>query len=329
MAITLSHLGHPCGERLVLVTAMFLLSCDACLAEVKNITVAEDGSGDYKTVQEAVSAVRDQSSERTVIHIMPGTYQGPIIVPKDKTNVTFEGEDAAKVILTYPFNKISCVQIQGDDFRAEKVTFQNTFGDYGPALRIYGDRTVLKNCRVLGWQDTLMINNGRQYFKDCYIEGNVDFIFGSGTAVFDHCEIHSKNYGFITAASTPENRPYGFVFLNCKLTADPKAWIDPTGATTPKPSKDVKAYLGRPWSPNASVTYINCYMGDHIKPKGWHNWRKVENEKTARYAEYNSTGPGAIAGKRVPWSKQLVKHEADKVTIEAVLGGKDNWKPNE
>jgi len=324
MAIIPFHLEPPCGERVVLVTMMFLLSCDACLAEVKNITVAEDGSGDYDTVQEAVSAVRDQSSERTVIYIKTGAYQGPIILPKNKTNVTFEGEDAAKVILTYPFKKISGVQIQGDDFRAEKVTFQNTFGDHGQALalRIDGDRAVLKNCRVLGWHDTLMINNGRQYFKDCYIEGTVDFIFGSGTAVFDHCEIHSKihgNDGFITAASTPEDRPYGFVFLNCKLTGNPKAW--------PKPSK--RAYLGRPWGPNASVSYINCEMGDHIKPEGWHNWDKAENERTARYAEYNSTGPGAIPDKRVPWSKQLVKEDVDKVTIEAVLGGKDNWKPNE
>jgi pectinesterase len=325
-----------------LAAALVFISCSAALAAGKKITVAGDGSGDFKTLQEAIAAVPDNNEERTVIHIKPGTYRGPVIVPKSKPNVVFEGEDAGQCVITWNRNVKDPipegsdnfnpgVQVLSDNFRAEKVTIENTSGDHGQALalRLDGERAVLKNCRLLGWQDTLMINNGRDYFKDCYFEGRVDFIYGSATAVFDHCEIHSKNGGYVTAASTPKEHPFGIVFLNCKLTGDLKPWIDPTGATTPKPSKGVPmTYLGRPWRPDASVTFINCEMGDHIKAEGWHNWSKPENEQTARYSEYNSSGPGAQPDKRVLWSRQLTKEEAEKVTIKAVLGGPDGWNPD-
>lgn len=309
----------------------------------KTITVAADGSGDCRTVQEAFAAVPDhRAKERTVIHVRPGTYAGQKILAASKTNVSLEGEDLEKTILTFDINtneeqpagvdlgyKGTGVVILADGFRAEKITFQNTSGDHGQALalRIDGDRAVIKNCRLLGWQDTLMVNKGRQYFKDCFIEGRVDFIYGDGTTVFEHCEIRSKNGGYVTAASTPADKPFGFVFFNCKLTGDPAPWIDPNAATPPKQRKDVQAYLGRPWRPYASVAFLNCEMGDHIKPEGWHNWGKSENEQTVRYAEYHSTGPGATLEKRVPWSKRLTEEEADKITVATVLGGKDNWQP--
>ena len=323
------------------VRLLVLIICFASsLAAGDRIVVAADGSGEFKTVQDALATVTDNSADPTVIHIKPGTYQGQIILPNTKSKVTFEGEDAQKTILTFALNtnepnppeveqrfKGTGVVILGDDFQAEKITFQNTSGDHGQALalRIDGDRAVLKDCRLLGWQDTLMINNGRQYFKDCYIEGRVDFIYGSATAVFDHCEIHSKNGGHVTAASTPEDHPYGFVFLSCKLTGDAIPWSPPTGS--PPPRVTPLADLGRPWRPYASVTYINCEMGSHIKPQGWNNWGKAENEKTARYSEFGSTGPGADPEKRVGWSKQLTKEEAEKITIDSVLGGDDGWKP--
>jgi len=297
-------------------------------AVAKTITVAADGSGDYKTIHEAIAAVPTDSPDRTVIHIKPGTYdEGQIILPDGKSKVTFEGEDAATTILTYALNvndpvppeqpakfKGNGVVILANDFRAEKITFQNTSGDHGQAmaLRVDGDRAAFYHCRLLGWQDTLLLHGGRQYFQDCYLEGRVDFIYGAATAVFDRCEIHSKNGGYVTAASTPQDHPFGLVFLNCTLTGEGKP-----------------AYLGRPWRPFASVTYINCQMGDHIRPEGWDNWRNPDNEKTARYAEYNSTGPGANPANRVAWSKQLSKEEADKIMIRAVLGGKDGWNPAE
>ncbi len=307
----------------------------------KTVTVATDGSGDYKTVQEAVSAVPDNSEVRTVIHIKAGKYEGNVIVPKNKTNVVFEGEGAEKTILSWDRNVNDPapvgagqfdpgVLIQANDFRAANLTIENTSGDHGQALalRVDSDRAVFEKCRLLGWQDTVMVNNGRQYFKDCYIEGRVDFIYGSGTAVFDNCEIHSKNGGYVTAAGTPQEKPYGFVFLNCKLTGDPNPWIDPaTGQPNPKSRPDALAYLGRPWRPDASVAFINCEMGDHIRPEGWHNWGKPEREKTARYVEYGSKTPDGKpldVSKRVPWSKQLTSEEASQYTIGNILGG---WTP--
>lgn len=318
-----------------------LVCCVASLADAKTITVAADGSGDFKTVQEAIAAAPEKSTEATVIHLQPGTYQGPVVVPKAKPHLTLQGDDAAITIITYDKNvndpipagidKFNpAVQVQADDFRATQLTIRNTSGDHGQALalRIDSDRVVLANCRLLGWQDTLMVNNGRQYFRDCYIEGRVDFIYGSGTAVFDHCTIHSKNGGYVTAASTPQDHPFGFVFMNCKLTGDDVPWLAPPGTPNAKPAKPNKmTYLGRPWRPYGSVTFINCELGDHIRPEGWHNWGKPDNEKTARYAEYGNTGPGAKSDQRVPWSKQLTKDEAARITVEKVLGGQDGWKP--
>jgi pectinesterase len=314
------------------------------------LIVAADGSGKYRTVQEAVAAVPDSSPDRTVIRIKPGRYQGPILVPKAKAKVTFRGDDPERTILTYGLNiyeseearpgdkapaplprsyRGTGVVVLGDDFHAERVTFQNTSGDHGQALalRIDGDRAVLTDCRVLGWQDTLRVNNGRQYFSGCYVEGRVDFIYGSGTTVFDRCEIHSKNGGYVTAASTPENQPFGFVFRHCRLTGDPTSWSNPWPAPDAPGAKAPRAHLGRPWRPHASVAFLYCEMGDHVHPEGWDNWRNAENEKTARYAEYKNTGPGANRARRVKWAKELTDEEAAKFTAENVLHGADSWNP--
>jgi len=308
----------------------------------KTVTVAADGSGDYKTVQEAVNAAPNKSATLYVIRIKAGKYEDNIIVPKNKTNIVFEGDGADKTIISWNrsvydpkpegadgFNP--GVFVAGNDFRASNLTIENAAGDRGQALalRVDGDRARFENCHILGWQDTLMANNGRQYFKDCTIAGRVDFIYGSGTTVFENCELHSKNGGYVTAASTPQERPYGFVFLNCKLTADAEPWIDPTTGQ-PKGAKGALALLGRPWRPYASVTYINCEMGPHIRPEGWSNWGRAENEKTARYAEYRTkTLEGELLdiSKRAPWSKQLTTEEAAQYTIANILGGTGSDKP--
>ena len=328
--------------RYLCALALVMMCCTICVAETKTIVVAQDGSGDFKTVQEAIAAVPDANPDRTIIHIKPGSYQGQILVPRTKSNITFEGEDVDKTTLTYAQNvrepgdpptspqfRGTGVVVLGDGFHADKVTFENTSGNHGQALalRIDGDKAILTNCKMLGWQDTLMINTGRIYFKDCYIAGRVDFIYGSATAVFDHCEIHSKNGGHVTAANTPQDRPYGFVFLNCNLTGDAIPWVSTTEPTNPPDKLTPQADLGRPWRPYASVTYITCEMGDHIKPEGWNNWGKASNEQTARYAEYKCTGPGADRSKRVAWSKELTDNEAAKFTIPNILGGTDGWNP--
>ncbi len=304
-----------------------------------NAVLYEDGSGTQTNLQAAINAAPDNGTNTYSILIAPGTYQGQFIVPKSKRRLRLVGEDADTTILTYPFNVREPpagetvpfnpgVAVAGDDFSAENLTFQNTSGDHGQALalRVDGDRETFNHCRILGWQDTLMLNNGRDYFTNCYIEGRVDFIYGSATAFFDRCEIRSKNGGHVTAASTPKDHPFGFVFMNCRLTGDPRPWVGPEGipANTNQPPM---ADLGRPWRPYASVTYLNCELGGHIKPEGWNNWRNPTNELTARYAEYHSTGPGANPDRRFPWTRQLTDAEAGQITLESVLGGSDGWNP--
>jgi pectinesterase len=270
-------------------------------------------------------------------------YEGQIIVPPGKDNVTFEGEGTDKSIISYGFNtnepnpegvarhfRGTAVVVLADGFHAFRVTFRNISGDHGQALalRIDGDKAVIRECRIFGWQDTLMVNDHRQYFRDDYIEGRVDFIYGSGTAVFDHCEIRSKNGGYVTAASTPKDHAYGLIFLDCKLTGDPTPWRNPTGDSQPKPPSPPVAALGRPWRPYAMVAFIRCNLGKHIRPDGWDNWGNPANEQTARYSEYKSSGPGAAPRKRVSWSHQLTDQEAATFTVRNILRGEDGWDPH-
>lgn len=305
--------------------------------------VAHDGSATYANLQAAINAAPNHGTKPFRILIKPGAYEGQFIVPKEKNHIQLAGEDLTNTILTYALNqnetnaatmarfKGTGVIVLGGDFSAEGITFQNTSGDHGQALalRVDGDRAVFRHCRMLGWQDTLLLNKGRDYFTNCYVAGRVDFIYGSATAVFDHCEIHSRNGGHVTAADTPQEQPFGFVFLHCQLTGDAQPWINPQGmaVNASKNGSTPQADLGRPWRPYASVTYLNCEMGAHIKPEGWNNWRNPTNELTARFAEFNSAGPGANPDKRFKWCKQLTKEAAEKITVESVLGGSDAWNP--
>lgn len=302
--------------------------------------VAADGSGNFTNLQAAIAAAPENGSQPCVISIKSGTYQGPFLVPKNKTGIRLIGESPETTILTWPYNVNDRgtnqhyqfdpgLVVLGKDFLAENLTIENTSGDHGQALavRCDGDRAIFNNCRITGWQDTLMVNNGRFYFTNCFIAGRVDFIYGSATAVFDRCEIHSKNGGYITAANTPEKQPFGLVFLDCRLTGDPAPW-KPAPGQKQFENSDVKAYLGRPWRPYACVAFVNCWIGDHIKPAGWHNWGKESNEQTARYSEFGSTGPGANPEARVRWAKQLTAEEAKAYTVRNILRGTDNWKPD-
>ncbi len=305
--------------------------------------VANDVSASYTNLQLAINAAPTNSTRPYRILIKSGSYQGQFIVPKGKNHLEFIGEDLTNTVLTYGLNvreqddntdlrfRGTGVIVLGDDFYATNLTIQNTSGDHGQALalRVDGDRAIFNHCRILGWQDTVMLNLGRDYFTNCYVAGRVDFIYGSAAVVFNRCEIHSKNGGHVTAANTPRNKPYGLVFMNCNLTGDPQPWVNADGVATNVPMNGLpaKADLGRPWRPYASVTYLDCEMGAHIKPEGWNNWRNPTNELTARFSEYNSTGPGANPEKRFKWAKQLTQEQADKITVEAVLGGEDDWNP--
>jgi pectinesterase len=173
---------------------------------------------------------------------------------------------------------------------------------------------VFHNCRFLGWQDTILLNRGRQYFENCYIAGHVDFIFGAATAWFEKCHIQCLGNGYITAASTPVDQPFGFVFSNCKITGD---------------QPEARTYLGRPWRIYASTIFLNTEMSEVVRPEGWNDWKKPGTHQTARYAEFNSAGPGGSPKQRVDWAKQLTKAEAAAITPGKVLGGADGWNPND
>ena len=208
------------------------------------------------------------------------------------------------------------VRVAADEFEAENITFENTFGvgSQAVALHLESDRAVIRKCRMLGWQDTLYAASGRQYFRDCYIEGYVDFIFGNAAAVFEGCEIRSLDSGYITAHSrTQADGATGFVFDHCRLTAK-----DPPTA---------RVFLGRPWRPYARVLFLHCRMDQHILPEGWDNWGSTLNEKTAVFAEFECDGPGAVLSRRVPWMRHATRQDAAAFCLERFLGGDDDWDP--
>jgi pectinesterase len=296
--------------------------------EKADVVVAADGSGRFNSVEQAVDATPAGLAKPYIIFVKKGIYKGPLAIPADKRFIHLVGEDWDTTVLTGDLNakspgadgqpigtfKTASTDVAADDFCAENITFENSFGTGSQALaaRILGDRGVFKRCRFLGWQDTILINAGRHYFDECYIAGHVDFIFGAGTAFFEKCHIHCRDKGYITAASTPEDQQFGFVFSNCSITGKPGT---------------KKSYLGRPWRPFADVAFLNTEMADTILPAGWNNWRDPAREKTARYAEYKSTGPGANPKARVSWSKQLTDDQAKTYTPQNVFGGQDGWKP--
>lgn len=293
------------------------------------LTVAQDGSGDFTTIQEAIYASPSFPYEKFTIFIKNGIYKEKVRVPEWNTNLVFLGESKENTIISFDdnFSKInlgrnstfytSTVLIEADDFAASNLTIKNASGDKGQAiaLSVVGNRVKIVNCIISGNQDTLYLSgkNARQYFKDCFIEGTTDFIFGGATALFENCTIHSIKSSYVTAASTPQGLEYGFVFKNCKLTAEPAANA---------------VYLGRPWRFYAKTVFINCELGKQIKPEGWENWSKPEAEKNAFYAEYNNSGEGFQPAERVSWSRQLTKKEAEKYTIENILKDSSKWYLN-
>jgi len=313
----------PIGLSCLLVLSVVFHSV---AQEKLSVTVAQDGSGDYKTIQEAVNSCRAFQTADKIIYIKNGIYKEKVLIDSFLTHIKLVGESTEKTILTFgdyagkenmgTFRSYT-LKITGDDIVVENLTIENSAGEVGQAvaLHVEGDRCIFRNCRILGNQDTVYAagQKSRQYFVDCYIEGTTDFIFGAATAIFDRCTIHSKRDSFITAANTPQGRSFGYVFRNCKLTANP----------------DVKkVYLGRPWRDYAKTVFLNCEMGGHILPEGWHNWDRPSSEKTSFYAEFQCSGIGAKSCKRVNWSHQLRKKEAKQYTLKTIFKQEQNsWTP--
>jgi pectinesterase len=295
-----------------------------------DFVVSKDGSTPYSSLQEVLNQIPSGNLRPYKIFIKKGVYQEVITIDASKSKITLVGENENNTFLQFDnhagitlpngdtLNTWTCasVFVYGNDFQAQNISFSNQAGfnaGQAVALRVEGNRASFINCRMLGFQDVLFLsgNGVKQYFKDCYIEGTTDFIFGASTALFENCHIHSKKNSHVTAAATNSIIPFGFVFKNCKLTAD---------------SIINKVSLGRPWTPTASVIYMNCWLGAHIIGEGWNNWKNPANESTVRYFEYKSSGPGANPSKRVPWGKQLTDEQANILTTEKILG---NWRPLE
>jgi pectinesterase len=280
-------------------------------------TVAQDGSGDYKTIQDAIYAMRVFSLKPITLHIKNGVYKEKIELFENKTDVRFVGESVDKTIITFDdysgkgkiqtFDSFTA-KISGNRFVAENITFENSAGRVGQAVALYvdADEAVFKNCKFLGNQDTMFLGGetSRQYFVNCFIEGTTDFIFGPATAVFQNCEILCKSNSYITAPNTPKGKEFGFVFLDCNVTVA---------------NEVTNEYLGRPWRAWAKSVFIRCDLPKQMAPEGWDNWSNVENEKTAYFAEYQSKGLGNNIEGRAKWSHQLTKSEAKKYTLKNIL----------
>lgn len=293
--------------------------------------VALDGSGMFKSIQEAINAAPQltNASEIWTIRIKPGVYRELIYVMREKRFIRLAGDDPATTRIVgglyagmlgkdgQPIGtfRTPTVWVDADDFFVERLSIENDAGAVGQALalRVDGDRVAFRDCRFLGWQDTILSNRGRHYFERCTITGAVDFIFGGGTAYFENCDIVCEGDGFITAASTLPYDDYGFVFADCRIR----------GATP-----GIRTYLGRPWRSFAAVTFLRTDMNEVVQPEGWHNWDRPDREKTARFVEIGSTGLGAKIAHRAPWARfYRAREKSRSFTVETVLGGRDQWSP--
>ena len=313
-----------------LVLFALLLCSFASFAQTKTVVVAQDGSGNYRSVQAALDAVPKNTTAGLTIFIRKGIYKEKLNLAKKQNFVHLVGEDANATVLTYDdyngrtydngeplgTSEASSFRVFGNNFSAENLTFENTAGTLGqgPAMWVYGDKASFVNCRFLGFRDTLYPYGygSRQYYKNCYIEGTTDFILGSATAWFEGCTLFCKPGGTcLTAASTPDSVRYGFVLQRCKIVGDAPA---------------DSYYLGRPWKPFAKTVLLNCELGPQVKARGWDHWGKESNKQEAFFAEFKSVGPGASPKARAPWTRQLTPQQAAFYTIESVLGG---WNPEQ
>lgn len=310
--------------------------CGVIIAQAKSydnpdtLFVARDGTGEFRNINEAIEVCRAFMEYHKVIFVKKGTYKEKLVIPQWLTNIEICGEDRDNTIITWddhanifyaPTGKgmgtfrTFTLKIQGSKITLKNITVENNSARLGQAVALHteGDRLTFINCRFLGHQDTIYTGNAktRLFFKDCYIEGTTDFIFGPSTAWFEGCDIFCKANSYITAASTPQDVPFGYIFNNCRITCD--KGVD-------------KVYLGRPWRDYGYTLFMNCELPREIRPEGWHQWRP-EAVKTARYMEYNNRGEGAATDQRVSWSRQLTKKEVQQITLERVFTINDNWNP--
>lgn len=329
----------------------------ACFAKTQHadLIVAQDGSGDYRTLQAAINAVPDNSDKRFVIYIKKGKYdQEKLIVPQSKKNLTLRGEERSHTIISYhiydcksPETGNKCpaeswalwkdnadlvrtsatLTVMADGCVVENLTVENTAGPVGQALALTlcGNKLIFRNCDILGYQDTVLLRKDGMlnYFLNCLIVGRTDYIYGGGIGYFQSCEIRSWGGGWITAPSTPKNQKYGFVFNQCNFT-----YV----SDSPRPGDDGKPVaIGRPWHNYPKVAILNSVMCEQMHPEGWPTTWHMEYAATSKdlhLYEYNNTGKGADMSGRAKWAgiKELTKKEAKEYTVEKVMGKIKEWK---
>jgi pectinesterase len=311
----------------LLILAPLLRAQDVHVRVTHELTVAAaDGMG-YPTIQMALDhAPQPGPAGRLYIEIAPGIYRERVFVTQNRarTALVGRGTDPGQVVISASQNAksaggtffTSTVEVNGEGFEADNLTFENAAGNTGQAVAITvrSDRAVFKHCRFLGDQDTLFSDFGRQYFLNSYIEGGVDFIFGNATVVFENSEIHIIRPGYLTAHSrvSPEQKT-GYVFHRARITAE-----DLHGKSF---------YLGRPWRPFSRVVFLDCEMPASLSPQGWSPWTAGGTIVNAYYAERGSVGPGATVGSRLAGSHQLTAVEAAPFATRKFLGGVDHWDP--
>ena len=293
------------------------------------LVVARDGTGQFRNVDDAIEVCRAFMDYHKVIYVKKGTYKEKLIIPQWLQNIEICGEDRDNTVITWDDHanirtqerpngmgtfRTYTMRVDGNDITFKNITIENNSARLGQAVALHtnGDRLVFVNCRFLGHQDTIYTGgtSTRLYFEDCYIEGTTDFIFGPATAWFERCTIHCKANSYITAASTPKEQMYGYIFNNCTVTCA-------EGVT--------RVYLGRPWRDYGYTLFMHCTLPAEIRSEGWHHWRE-EAKLTARYYEFENTGAGAATEGRVEWCRQLTKKEARAVTLQNVFRREDGWE---
>jgi pectinesterase len=332
-----------------LLLALPLYAADVHVRVDPAVKTGIEGTTSFPTIQNALdhhpfaTPNADGTPGRVFIEIVPGIYHERVIVTQNHDNITLIGlgKSPEEVVITNSLNAkqaggtffTETMRVDGTGFEADNLTIENSAGNTGQAVAVANrsDRSIFKHCRLLGHQDTLFADFGRQYYVDSTIEGGVDYIFGNAAAVFDRDELHSNGPGQITAQSrTSADQPTGYVILNSRVTSglEAAAPIDPTaaGAKSTAAAHNMIG-LGRPWRPYSRVIYINTELPAELNPVGWNNWGKTANESTAYYAESGSTGPGASPATRAPWSHQLTPAEAAKFLPTVFLAGPGHWNP--
>nr|DAD23307.1 TPA_asm: hypothetical protein HUJ06_024770 [Nelumbo nucifera] len=297
-----------------------------------DVVVAKDGSGNFRTVQEAVASAPDDGKSRYVIYVKKGTYKENVEIGKRKKNVMLAGDGMNSTIITGSLNvddglttfNSATVAAVGDGFIAQDICFQNTAGPQkhqAVALRVGADQSVINRCRIDAYQNTLYAHSLRQFYRDCYITGTVDFIFGNAAVVFQKCKLIARKpmtaqKNMVTAQDRIDpNQNTGTSIQNCDITASSD--LAPVKSSFP-------SYLGRPWKEYSSTVVMQSNIGDHIDPKGWSEWNGDFALKTLYYGEYSNRGPGADTSRRVTWPGYHVitdSAQAKKFTVTELIQG--------